>query len=103
MDEYGFDINSRPEFELRDPILWLDTIGTPTFVIEGSHGNIESLQEMAQSTQNPKLQFLSVPGADHFVVLSPATRLLADKVSHDTGAEPKLKLSPEELNAAVSR
>lgn len=101
VEEYGFDINSRPEFELRDPIWWLNSIETPTLVIEGEDGNVDSLREMAQSTQNPKLHFFPVKGVDHFSILSPVTRLLAEKVIQDTGTVPGIVVTEQELNAAV--
>ena len=81
-DFLPFDTSDKKEFELRDPIYWLRKVGTPTYLIEGDKGNIESLRIMRKLNgepefQNPNLHFLEVAGATHFSVLAPVNALLA--------------------------
>jgi dipeptidyl aminopeptidase/acylaminoacyl peptidase len=98
-----FDTSNPRELELRSPGLWLASIKAPVFVIEGTvDSNLESLQAMARASTNPQAHFLSVRGANHFSVLAPVCKLLADKIVHDDGASQGLSLTEQELNAVVA-
>lgn len=92
-----FDTSNPRECELRAPGLWLASIKSPTFVFEGSNGNIESLKEMARVNSNPKVQFFPIRGADHFSILAPMNRLIAEKMLRDTGPTCNLSFATEEL------
>ena len=94
-----FDTANKREIELRSPGLWLASIKSPVFVIEGTReGNLDSLQAMSRISKNPKVQFLPVRGATHFSVLAPVTRLIAQKILRDDGATCNLAFSEDELN-----
>ena len=80
-----FDTSNRREVELRSPGRWLGSIKRPSFVIEGTSGNISSLEAMAKACNNPLIRFVTVKGADHFQVLSPTNALIARKVLADQG------------------
>lgn len=82
---------------LRSPAFWLDSVRNPLFVIEGTGGNIESLRGMRPLSTNPLVQFVEVPGADHFDVLAPANEAIAAKILADTGSTTGITLSPSEL------
>ncbi|MFC4254127.1 alpha/beta fold hydrolase [Altererythrobacter xixiisoli] len=67
---------------LRQPLAWLKDIRSPTFVIEGTgQGNIDELQTMAAASSNPHLHFVEAPDCDHFSVLQPVSRLVAQAIS----------------------
>ncbi len=87
------------ETRLRSPIHWLDSIKQPTFVIEGADGtnNKADLQEICAASRNPLLNCVEVPGADHFSVLRPATRVIAAKLV--AGVDGGISLRPEEIAA----
>ena len=77
-----FDTSDQREMEIRSPLFWSRYIETPTYVIEGEEGNIESLRILQKlyrekDTANPNLHFLEVAGANHFNVLAPVNTLLA--------------------------
>ncbi len=91
------------EVELRSPGRWLHSIQSPTFVFEGTDGNLGSLQAMAQASSNPKAKFFAVKGATHFSVLAPVNKLVAKKILADTGAEPNLAFTEAELNQLFGR
>lgn len=92
-----FDTSNPREIEVRSPGRWLASIKTPTFVFEGaSGGNIESLQAMAASSKNPKVQFRPIEGGDHFNILAPTNRLIADKILRDTGPACSITFAPGE-------
>jgi dipeptidyl aminopeptidase/acylaminoacyl peptidase len=94
-----FDTADRREVEVRSPGRWLATIKSPTFVFEGTAepGNIDSLRAMARASKGPNAHFVPVRGANHFSVLAPATRLIADKVLRDDGPTCNLSFTEEEM------
>jgi dienelactone hydrolase len=95
-----FDTSDVREFELRAPGLWLNSIQAPVFVFAGTvrDGALPSLQAMSQSATNPKVHFLSVTGADHFNILAPTNRLIAEKILRDDGPECEIAFTTEELS-----
>ncbi len=94
-----FDISDKKEVILRAPLLWLHGIQDPTFVFEGTEqGNLRSLQIMANASQNPTIHFYPVQGATHFTILAPATKIIAEKILHDTGPTCNITFSENQLN-----
>jgi dipeptidyl aminopeptidase/acylaminoacyl peptidase len=99
-----FDTSNPREIALRSPGRWLANIKSPTFVLEGTaQGNIDSLNAMARSSNNPNVHFLPVRGATHFSILAPTTRLLAAKVVRDDGPTCNLTLTEQELSRSGGR
>jgi alpha/beta superfamily hydrolase len=99
-----FDTSNPREIELRSPGRWLAAIKRPTFVFEGTgQGNIRSLQTMARSSTNPNAHFLAVPGASHFSILAPMTRLVADKILRDDGPASNLTFSEEDVGKLFTK
>lgn len=98
-----FDASNPKEVKIRSPRHWLESIETPTFVMEGTGGNLSSLQALARSTSNPNVHVLPVRGADHFNVLAPVNRLIATKILRDAGPECNLKLTEHELAGLFAR
>jgi acetyl esterase/lipase len=107
-EEYTpFDEAESIEFMARGPIYWLRDIQSPTFVIEGTDGNLESLEMMQKHNdkefQNKQIHFLKVADADHFNILQPVNELLTKKVLQDTGPTCQLKITEAELNQVMQR
>ncbi len=104
-DYTPFDEEESIEFMARGPIYWLRDIQSPTFVIEGTDGNLDSLELMQKHNdkefQNKRIHFLKVADADHFNILQPINELLAKKVTHDTGPTCQIKISEAELKQAM--
>ncbi|RYG63259.1 peptidase [bacterium] len=93
-----FDIKNDEEVVVRSPLYWLDSIESPTWVIEGTEeGNIDSLQEMKKESKNAKVHFLAVQGATHFDVLAPTNKLIAQKILADIGPTTNIDLNEAEL------
>jgi dipeptidyl aminopeptidase/acylaminoacyl peptidase len=92
-----FDKSNPREVALRSPGRWLSSVKSPTFIIEGTDGNISSLEAMKKSSTNPQVHFVTVAGASHFSVLAPANRAIATKILQDKGTTTSLTLSEAEL------
>lgn len=101
--QFTFDTDIEEEYIMRSPIHWLDNIKSPTFLIEGRDGNSKNLERMLEASQNDNIQGWVIEGADHFSVLAPATRLVAQKILADTGKTPNITLTQEELDAAMAQ
>jgi dipeptidyl aminopeptidase/acylaminoacyl peptidase len=97
-----FDASSRREVQLRSPIRWLHSIKSPVFVFEGSEGNIDCLHAMARRSKNPLLHCHAIPGGDHFNILAPTNRLIAEKVLRDEGPVTSLSFTEAELTGGLS-
>ena len=101
--QFTFDMDNEDEYIMRSPIHWLDDIKSPTFLIEGREGNSENLERMLEASENDKLHGYVIEGADHFSTLAPLTRVVAQKILEDTGAESTLSITQEELDAAMTQ
>jgi dipeptidyl aminopeptidase/acylaminoacyl peptidase len=99
-----FDANDRRELELRAPVLWLHAIRSPVFVFEGTvDGNLGALQRMQRVSTNPQVRFLPVTGGNHFNILAPTTRLIAQRILRDDGPACNIAFSNEELDRPFAR
>jgi dipeptidyl aminopeptidase/acylaminoacyl peptidase len=88
------------EIKLRSPAHWLAGVRSPTFVMEGMiDGNGSSLKAMQRASKNAQLRFHLVKNCNHFSILSPVNRLLAQKILADTGPTCNISLTDNELNA----
>lgn len=76
-----FDTSDPRELELRSPMRWINTVSTPTFVLEGTEqANLDSLLIIKARSNNPLVKFFPVEGRNHFDILAPANKLLASQI-----------------------
>jgi dienelactone hydrolase len=93
------------ELLLRTGAYWLASVRKPLFVLEGSGvglmstTNIDALKRMRQKSRNPNIIFLPVEGADHFTILAPVTKIVAQKILQDVGPTSAIRLTEAELAA----
>lgn len=92
-----FDLNDEKEAELRAPIAWLPSIRTPTFVIEGTDGNMDSLRALAEASRNSQVHFHEIAGMDHFGILATVTPVIAQKILQDSGPTANIAFTAQEL------
>jgi len=92
-----FDVTSAREMELRAPVLWLHSIKSPTFVFEGTGGNLDSLKKMQSVSKNDRVRFFTLEDEDHFTILAPVNRLIAGKILEDEGLSCKVSFTDGEL------
>lgn len=98
-----FDHSNKVALAIRSPVLWLDSIERPTFVIEGTEGNYRPLQHIEKMNKNPFVTILAVQDADHFEILHPLNSLIAKKILTDTTAESNITLSAAEVKKAMGK
>jgi len=96
------ELQEQHEIELRAPGVWLHSVTTPTFVMEGAGGpgrtsNASSLVSMRKDSKNPLIHFALAKGHDHFSILAPVTALLAQKILADTGATTNIAVTEAEI------
>lgn len=101
--QFTFDTDNEEEYKMRSPIYWLDSVKTPTFLIEGSEGNSSNLKNIERTSQNDNIHCYIMEGQDHWSVLAPLTRVLAQKILADTGAECNISITQEELDEAMEQ
>lgn len=88
------------ELALRSPVLWLKSIHTPVYIIEGDGGNIRSLEAMKEQPHNAFAHFITVKGATHFSVLAPSNHVIAEKISQNMGSTAEIHISEDELQTS---
>ena len=101
--QFTFDTDNVDEHVMRSPIYWLDNVKSPTFLVEGRDGNSENLERIQEVSENDNIHCYVIDGEDHFSVLAPATRLIAEKILEDTGDVPAITITQEELEAAMEQ
>lgn len=101
--QFTFDLDNEDEYIMRSPIHWLNNVKSPTFLIEGRDGNSANLERMMQASENDSIHGYVIEGADHFSALAPVTRLVAQKILEDTGAQANISITQEELDAAMEQ
>jgi alpha/beta superfamily hydrolase len=74
------DPDIKQENILRSPYYFLDSIQSPTYVIEGEEGNYDMLQVLDNHNSNSNVHFLPIKGANHFSTLQPINEYLADRI-----------------------
>lgn len=98
-DFITYDPKNRREASVRAPLLWLKSLTTPTFVVEGAGrpGNVGEALEFRRLAGGTPLTVLTVPGKDHFSVLRPGCRALAEKILAATADEPSIRLTTADI------
>lgn len=100
-----FDASIEKEVELRKPVNWLSSVQNPLFVFAGAanDGALGSVRFLEQRSQNPLIKFGYVAGADHFDLLVPLNRRIAEKILQDTGPECNMVFSQDELDRLMTK
>ena len=81
------------ENKLRSPVNYLTSIKSPTYVIEGTEGNIDSLNKLHSASKNKNVFFLPIKGANHFETLAPINQFIAQQITGSTNTQLTLQES----------
>ena len=68
---------------LRRPLAHLDSIKIPTYIVEGEHGNSDSLEKLRKANKNPRVTVIQVDQGDHYNVIHPVNSITASAI-HDS-------------------
>jgi dipeptidyl aminopeptidase/acylaminoacyl peptidase len=85
------------EWQARAAWPYLGSVKTPTWIVEGEAGNVQSIAWLMQHAGSAPVRSITVPGRDHFSVLAPGTEAVADAILADTGAAPPITLTAADL------
>ena len=94
---FKFDLSDQKEWEVRSPIHYLDSIVTPTYIFEGNYGNVSSLIKLQKISKNKKITFSIIPEGDHFSIISPLTKIIAQKIIQDTSSNTNISFKNNEI------
>lgn len=86
LQEMSFDEGDKQrENDLRAPANWTQDIKVPTWIIEGRSldSNYRELKPMCDKNKNPMLHCAFIPKHDHFSVLYPINRHIAQQIMAD--------------------
>lgn len=114
-DGLTYDIQDEKEDRLRSPLHYLHAIRSPTFVIEGSEGNWGSLYELRENQPfsggiicstvgmlcSSVVRFIEIKWRNHFNILEPLTKLIAEKIIADTGEKTNIEITEFEAHKAA--
>lgn len=96
-----YDRGDYEEHHLRSPIKWLDSIYTKTFIFEGnkaSRANVLAVNRISYESPSDLIKCIPVSGANHFTVLDPVNRVIANKILQDTGSECNIRIRYNDLD-----
>lgn len=81
------------DFRLRSPALWTNDIKVTTLIIEGmqnpDNGNFDELKLLCNDNQNSQLKCIFAPNYNHFNVLFPVNKLIAQQILNNKPIEIK--------------
>jgi dienelactone hydrolase len=99
-----YDVKDMQEVKRRAPILWLDSVHSPLFVLEGSvGGNVQDLQEMRLKNRNKAISFMEVANKSHFSILAPANEMIAAKIIAAAGNGGEVDITPADISELSQR
>jgi acetyl esterase/lipase len=90
------------ERQIRAPMYWMKDITAPTLIIEGTEdGNAECFGDLKSLAGQAPVSFVPMPGMDHFSVIQPVSKVLAEWIKSDTGATPVLPTAAQLQSVAT--
>lgn len=93
-EEYlPFDLDNEQEVRLRSPIHFVNSITSPTFVIEGLDGNYDVLKAIRARAGAAPVHCTLLLEHDHFSDLAPGNAMIARKILADTGPTSNIHVS----------
>jgi hypothetical protein len=102
-----FNWRDKKERELRSPIRFVNHLKPPVFYFEGAEdsdyaGDARKMESLAKKSGKPFTAFI-IPKNDHFTVVGPVTKLIAEKIAADTGPTCGIVITEEDVNKAFTQ
>ena len=94
-----FNKENPEEFKIRSPRNYMKSLQSPTFYFEGEKYYWEEFDEMQKiaGENNIPLYIYNIKGGDHFDIVTPVTRMIAEKILNDTGGKTNITFTKEDI------
>ena len=94
-----FNKENPEEFKIRSPRNYMKSLQSPTFYFEGEKYYWEEFDEMQKIAKenNIPLYIYNIKGGDHFDIVTPVTRMIAEKILNDTGEKTNITFTKEDI------
>ena len=94
-----FNKENPEEFKIRSPRNYMKSLQSPTFYFEGEKYYWEEFDEMQKiaGENNIPLYIYNIKGGDHFDIVTPVTRMIAEKILNDTGEKTNITFTKEDI------
>lgn len=94
-----FNKENPEEFKIRSPRTYMKSLQTPTFYFEGEKYywiEFDEMQNVARENNIP-LYIYNIKGGDHFDIVTPVTRMIAEKILNDTGGKTNITFTKDDI------
>lgn len=92
------------EYRLRSPATYLPSIKKPTWYFEGGEYYWKTFDNIAAFVKKEKIPLTinKIPNGDHFSIIAPLTKMIAQKILNDTGEKCNISFSEGDLKQISS-
>lgn len=94
-----FNTDNPEEFRMRSPRAFIRSLASPTFYFEGEDAywpEFDEIKNIAKDNRIP-LHIYQIKGGDHFNIITPVTRVIAEKILNDAGEQTNITFSAEDI------
>ena len=94
-----FNTKNPEEFKMRSPRTFMKSLHSPTFYFEGEADywlEFDEMKKIAKENNIP-LYIYDIKGGDHFNIITPVTKLIAEKILNDTGEKANITFTKEDI------
>ncbi len=94
-----FNTKNPEELKIRSPRTYMKSLQSPTFYFEGEADywfEFDEMKKIAEDNNIP-LYIYSIKGGDHFNIITPVTKIIAEKILNDTGEKANITFTKEDI------
>lgn len=94
-----FNTKNPEELKVRSPRTYMKSLQSPTFYFEGQYDYWTEFDEMKKIAKdnNIPLYIYDIKGGDHFTIITPVTKMIAEKILGDTGEKINITFTKEDI------
>jgi fermentation-respiration switch protein FrsA (DUF1100 family) len=95
-----FNTKNPEEFKVRSPRTYMKSLQSPTFYFEGEESYWDEFDEMKKIAEenNIPLYIYDIKNGDHFNIITPVTKIIAEKILNDTGDKVNITFTKEDIS-----
>ncbi|MCP1224712.1 prolyl oligopeptidase family serine peptidase [Sebaldella sp. S0638] len=94
-----FNTKNPEELKVRSPRTYMKSLQSPTFYFEGEEDywfEFDEMKKIAKENNIP-LYIYDIKGGDHFNIITPVTKIIAEKILNDTGEKANITFTKEDI------